>query len=744
MRELIVDSFAGGGGASTGIELALGRSPDIAINHDAEALALHRMNHPETWHLPHNVWKVDPVAVTRGQPVGLLWASPDCKHFSKAKGGRPVKRSIRDLAWVVVRWAKQVRPRVIILENVEEFRDWGPISAEGVPCKERKGQEFKRWEGELKRLGYRVEHRELRACDYGAPTIRKRLFLIARRDGEKIVWPKPTHGRPDDADVVAGRKLPWRTAADIIDWSLPCHSIFLSREEGRAVGVNRPLAEATMARIARGVKRYVIDAAKPFVVRTDMASAAARNGVHGVDEPVRTMTTGGSFALATPVIAPAPAYFCEPCGKPFDDSFADGIGGLAPAECPRCGEERLLAPFVTKFRANSTGSPLDEPLHTVTANGENRERPGGAAPLGVVAPIVAPILAGCGGRAGQSRERSADEPTATGTAKADVCLVAPVLTYAQQGGLNRSPEEPHSTICASAKDQNALIAPYLVPRYGERPGQEPRTRSVEEPAPVIVPTANGGSLAAVHLQSYYGHGAGGQDRSADPAEPVRTVVTENRHAVVAAFMAQHNTGVVGHSLGEPVSTLTAGGAFGMPQQALVASHVLNMKGSERAASGPHEPIPTICAGTTHAAEVRAFLTKYYGPAIGQDVHDPLHTATAKPRFGLVTVEIGGEPYVIADIGMRMLAPRELYRAQGFPDSYIIDRGLRVEPREGVGEDDGPAEVIPITKTAQVRMCGNSVCPPLAQALVAANYQPREIERPAPPADMPLFAMEAAE
>jgi DNA (cytosine-5)-methyltransferase 1 len=659
MHELIVDSFAGGGGASTGIEMALGRSPDIAINHDAEALALHRMNHPETLHLPHNVWKVDPVAVTGGRPVGLLWASPDCKHFSKAKGGRPVKRNIRDLAWVVVRWARQVRPRVIILENVEEFRDWGPISQEGQPCKDRKGETFKRWEGELKRLGYKVEHRELRACDYGAPTIRKRLFLIARRDGEPIIWPKPTHGKPDDPEVVAGRKLPWRTAAEIIDWSLPCHSIFLSREEGRAVGVNRPLAEATMARIARGVKRYVIDAAKPFVVRTDMASAAARNGVHGVDEPIRTMTMGGSFALATP--------------------------------------------FVTKFRANSVGSTLDEPLHTVTANGENRTRPGGCAPLG----LVAPILAGCGGRAGQSRERSADEPTATGTAKADVCLVAPVLTYAQQGGLNRDPQEPHSTICASAKDQNALIGCTLIQTgYGEREGQEPR--------------------------------------SLDPEAPLGTVVAGGvKHAAVAAFMAQHNEGprpgAPGRELREPVSTITATGA----QQALVASHVLYMKGSARASSGPHDPIPTICAGTTHTTEVRAFLSKYYGPAVGQDAQDPLHTATTKARFGLVTVDIGGEPYVIADIGMRMLSPRELYRAQGFPESFIIDRGMRVEPREGLSEDDGEADIVPITKTAQVRMCGNSVCPPLARALVAANYQPRQSERPVAPAVMPLF-MEAAE
>lgn len=696
MRELIVDSFAGGGGASTGIELALGRSPDIAINHDAEALALHRINHPETWHLPHNVWKVDPVAVTAGRPVGLLWASPDCKHFSKAKGGKPVKRNIRDLAWVVPRWAKQVRPRVIILENVEEFRDWGPISAEGVPCKERKGDEFKRWCAELKRLGYRVEHRELRACDYGAPTIRKRLFVIARRDGEKIVWPKPTHGRADDPEVIAGRKLPWRTAADIIDWTLPCHSIFLSREEGRAVGVNRPLADATMARIARGVKRYVIDAAKPFVVTCNHSGSEFRG--QGLDEPFKTVAAA-----------------------------RDAHG--------------LVTPFVTKFRANSTGSTLDEPLHTVTANGENRARPGGSAPLG----LVSPILAGCGGRAGQSRERSADEPTATGTAKADVCLVAPVLTYAQQGGLNRSPEEPHSTICASAKDQNALIAAHLMTmRNAGKP-----FNGADEPTHTV--TAGGAGLSLVAgtlIQTGYGEREGQEPRALDPAAPLGTVVAGGvKHAAVAAFLAQHNTGVVGHAMNEPVSTLTAGGQRGMPQQALVASHVLNMKGSERAASGPHEPIPTICAGTTHAAEVRAFLTKYYGTGDGQECSDPMHTVVTKDRYGLVTVEIGGEPYVIADIGMRMLAPRELYRAQGFPDSYIIDRGLRVEPREGFGEDDGPADVVPITKTAQVRMCGNSVCPPLAQALVAANYQPREAASDVPRrplVELPLFPMEAAE
>jgi DNA (cytosine-5)-methyltransferase 1 len=270
MRELIIDSFAGGGGASTGITAALGRSPDYAINHDREALAMHAANHPETIHLSKNIWQVDPMEVVGRRPVGLAWFSPDCKHFSKAKGGRPVKREIRDLAWTVVLWAKRVRPRVILLENVEEFADWGPlvITDEGQwrPCPERRGATFKRWVGELRRLGYRVEWRELRACDYGAPTIRKRLFLIARRDGKKIIWPTPTHAAPNDRDVIAGRKLPWRTAAEIIDWSLPCHSIFLTRAEGRAVGVNRPLAEATMTRIAKGVKRYVLDAAQPFVI----------------------------------------------------------------------------------------------------------------------------------------------------------------------------------------------------------------------------------------------------------------------------------------------------------------------------------------------------------------------------------------------------------------------------------------------------------------------------------------------
>jgi DNA (cytosine-5)-methyltransferase 1 len=252
--ELIVDSFAGGGGASTGIEMALGRSPDYAINHDPEALALHRANHPETVHLSKNIYKVDPMDVVGRRKVGLLWASPDCKHFSKAKGGKPVKREIRDLAWTVVLWAERVRPRVIILENVEEFQTWGPLvqAEKGIfPCPDRKGETFHAWIAALKKHGYKVEWKELRACDYGAPTTRKRLFLIARCDGKPIVWPVATHG--------PGRQ-PYRTAAShVIDWSIPCPSIFDTTEQiwdRFGVRAIRPLAENTLARIAKGVKRY--------------------------------------------------------------------------------------------------------------------------------------------------------------------------------------------------------------------------------------------------------------------------------------------------------------------------------------------------------------------------------------------------------------------------------------------------------------------------------------------------------
>jgi DNA (cytosine-5)-methyltransferase 1 len=292
-QPMIIDLFAGGGGASTGIELALGRSPDVAVNHDATALAMHARNHPGTLHLCESVYDVSPREVCRGRRVGLLWLSPDCKHFSKAKGGRPVEKGIRGLAWQAIRWSKDVRPDVIMLENVEEFVTWGPLGADGRPDQERKGVTFKSWRTRLRNLGYQVEHRELVAADYGAPTTRKRLFVVARCDGAPIVWPEPTHARPAvQTDLFSSALQPWRTAAECIDWTIPCPSIFERQ---------RPLADNTLRRIAAGLRRYVIETAEPFIVPIHHYSLVAAHltkfyGTNiGADlrEPLPTITGGG-------------------------------------------------------------------------------------------------------------------------------------------------------------------------------------------------------------------------------------------------------------------------------------------------------------------------------------------------------------------------------------------------------------------------------------------------------------------
>lgn len=329
-RELIIDNFAGGGGASTGIELALGRHVDIAINHDPEAVAMHALNHPQTAHHCESVWDIDPLAVTQGRPVGLAWFSPDCKHFSKAKGGKPRDKRIRGLAWVAVRWAALVRPRVVILENVEEFQTWGPLLDDGTPCPARRGHTFRDFVRQLQEIGYAVEWRELRACDYGAPTTRKRLFLIARCDGQPVVWPTPTHGAPGSVEVKARIRKPWRTAAECIDWTIPAPSIFAR---------DRPLAEATLRRIARGVRRYVIEAANPFVVQT----------ADGLAVPTMIQTGYGEREGQAP--------------RSLD--LHKPIGTLVGSQ-----KHALITAFLTKhFGGNYTGAgaPLDEPMHTITA-----------------------------------------------------------------------------------------------------------------------------------------------------------------------------------------------------------------------------------------------------------------------------------------------------------------------------------------------------------------------------------------
>lgn len=361
LDEIIVDNFAGGGGASTGIELATGRVVDIAVNHDPDAILMHKTNHPHTRHFQASVWDVDPVEVCQGRPVGLAWFSPDCKHFSKAKGGKPVDKNIRGLAWIVLRWAGTVRPRVIILENVEEFQTWGPVR-KGKPVKKLVGQTFHKWLEQLKNLGYAVEWRELVAADYGAPTTRKRFFLIARHDGRPIVWPKPTHAPADSPEVKSGKKKPWRSAAEIIDWSLPCPSIFDSRAEIKekyGLSAQRPLRPNTMRRVARGVDKFVIKSADPFLVIVNHAGDFRGQEMSG---PLQTVTAKHGYGVASPV----------------------------------------MAPLTVTNTTNSVGAAAGAPVHTVTTAGNQM--------------LITPTLAAIGQTGGGDRGRSVMEPTQTITA----------------------------------------------------------------------------------------------------------------------------------------------------------------------------------------------------------------------------------------------------------------------------------------------------------------------------------------
>lgn len=338
MAELIVDSFAGGGGVSTGIEWALGRSPDIAINHSPEAVAMHAINHPDTRHFCEDVWQVDPVEATGGKPVGLAWFSPDCTHFSKAKGGKPRSKKIRGLAWVVYRWAKAVRPRVIMLENVEEFADWGPLLEDGRPCPIRKGLTFRRWWKQLVNLGYELDARKLRACDYGAPTSRKRLFIIARCDGQPIRWPDPTHGPG---------LTPYRTAAECIDWTITCPSIFER---------SKPLAATTLRRVAAGVMRYVVNARQPFLVMSiDHQSSGPTGGLSGANEPVTTITSKARHCLVAAFLA---KHYGGVVGQPLDKT----LGTITSRD-----HHSLVMAFMLKYYGTDQNPLLREPLHTITS-----------------------------------------------------------------------------------------------------------------------------------------------------------------------------------------------------------------------------------------------------------------------------------------------------------------------------------------------------------------------------------------
>lgn len=577
VKGLVVDLFAGGGGASTGLAWALGRDPDIAINHDAEALAMHRANHPRTRHMQNDITRVLPLEATGGHPVAILHASPDCTHFSKAKGGKPKSQYIRDLAWVVIRWAEDTHPNLITLENVEEFLTWGPLDKNGQPIKEQAGATFAAWRKRLVRLGYRVEWRLLRACDYGAPTTRRRLFVVARRDKGPIVWPAPSHGNPKSAEVRAGKLLPWRTAAECIDWSIPSQSIFDRK---------KPLALATQRRIAEGLRRYVLQAAEPFIVT-----------YYGAKKP--------------------------------DD-----------------------------FRGQDLGRPL--PTQTT----ENR--------FGLISPVVV--------------------TNTTGHAPTPVDMPMPTLTTGNQQMM-----------------AGVVVAPILSRQFGQSIGQ-----SVNAPHPTITQCNHDALVKAVCIAKHYG-------------------------------------GVVGHGMQQPLGTVTI-----IDHHSLVSACLTKYYGKS-ACAGVGEPLHTLTS-KEHMALTSACLVKYYGTAKAADVGEPMHTITAKARMGLVEAEarqnseprryeqvsdflrtwgvIGpkdeaefiyqGVVHRITDILMRMLAPRELYTAQGFPPDYIIDR-----------LPDGKC----LTKTAQIRMCGNSVPPEMVEALVRANGPDTWIqrERPAYPLLKACFA-----
>lgn len=599
-REIVVDSFAGGGGASLGIAWATGRAPDIAINHDRSAIEMHKANHPSTRHYVEDVFSVDIRKICKGRKIGLLWASPDCRDFSNAKGDRPVSRHVRGLAWTVVKWATQYKPRVIILENVREFEQWAPLvprwvcqeckwkgsegqatlvrtrrrcpRCESLKLKEtddkirdpaRLGLSFKIWVGRLRGLGYRVEWRTRNAANAGAPTHRRRLFLVARCDGQPIVWPEPTHTSPTkvgDMPLFAPLK-PWRTAAECIDWDLPCPSIFDRK---------RPLKDRTMERIARGVKRYVLEAEQPFIVRAN----------HGGDH----------------------------------------------------------------FR----GQAVDQPFCTVTSARDAH---------GLVTPFVVPVT-----RSGGSRAQSAGVPLHT-------------ITTAKGG-------------------EFAIVAPTLIQTgYGERPGQAPRTLDLHKPLGTVVAGGQKHALVAAFLAKHFGGVVGVPVNTPTPTTTTRGTQNQLVTAMIAKYHGQKGAESHCTSMDEPLRVVDTEN-----RHSVVAANLVHMNHGEKQWSSVEEPLRTVTQNN-HAALVYSFLIRYFGTAIGQHVTEPLFTITGKDRFGLVTVAINGEPYVIVDIGMRMLTPRELARAQGFPDTYILTGN----------------------RSNQVKKIGNSVSPYEAKAMVEANY-----------------------
>ena len=581
--EIIVDYFAGGGGASTGMELAAGRPVAIAVNHDIDAILLHKTNHPYTEHLQASVWDVDPVEVCKGRPVGLAWFSPDCKHFSKAKGAALVDKKIRGLAWIVLRWAALVRPRVIMLENVEEFQTWGPVR-KGKPAKKKAGQTFRKWKQQLADLGYEIQHRELVAADYGAPTTRKRFALIARCDGQAIVWPERTHAPKGSREVKSGKCKPWRSAAEIIDWSIPGYSIFASKEEIKekfGADARRPLAKNTLRRVIRGVDKFTIKSGRPFIVPMGYGERTGQAPrVMDIAEPVGTVVAKDKFGICQPVIAPF------------------GV------ECNHSGGGHV--------------SDLRDPLNTVT----------GKYTGGVCQPVIAPItFSNTGGSVGAPAN-------------------APVHTIRAAGG-------------------QILSAANLI-QYHTEQTENVRASGLDVPIQTV-DASNRYGLACANLVEYYTGG-----RPLDVTEPMHTVTSHDREAVVAAHVVKFKGQELGQHPTDTLNTITAVNEYADCRTVLVKADN--------------------CSNLGHWPKVRELLNEYCGYELDED--------------DLLLLIIGGVHYFIADITLRMLTPRELYNAMGFPEDYVIERDY-------LGKE--------YKKHKQVARCGNAVCPPMAYAMVWANF-----------------------
>ena len=462
---LFVDNFAGGGGASTGIELATGYSVDIAINHDPEAIRMHKANHPNTKHYCENVWAVDPVKACGGHPVALAWFSPDCKHFSKAKGGKPKDKNIRGLAWVACRWAGLVRPNVIMLENVEEFKTWGPLNRRHHPIKSKQGKTFEKFVQQLTDLGYDVEFRELVAADYGAPTMRKRFFMIARCDGKPIVWPEPTHAPADSEKVKAGLLKPYVGAYTQIDFSRPCPSIFDTSEEIKekyGIRANRPLAPKTMERIARGMKKFVLDNPEPFIIQ---CNHAGERKPQDIKEPMPTITGKHGYGIVEPTLAP---YMGTNTTNHPGGNCKDPIHTITTGN-----QQCLISPTLIQYHSETTqkgvrGQTIKAPILTV--DGSNRYG------------LVQSFLKQC------TDEKKKEIPTAKDSLKTDSddLLQSSCLIQMNNHCDSKNIKDPIPTTTAGDGHFGEVRA-FLIKYYGQGTGQ-----SVKDPLDTVTSRDRGG------------------------------------------------------------------------------------------------------------------------------------------------------------------------------------------------------------------------------------------------------------